>query len=71
MKWFPLNLDSWNLLDRNESFLAEEIFGEVREVEAINNEYAFITRVMKEKHFEQKLEALREIEVLSKIRVQE
>ncbi|MBQ1273914.1 MAG: homoserine dehydrogenase [Cellulosilyticum sp.] len=49
----------------------EEIFGEVREVEAINNEYAFITRVMKEKHFEQKLEALREIEVLSKIRVQE
>lgn len=49
----------------------EEIFGEVREVEAINNEYAFITRVMKEKHFEQKLEALREIEVLSKIRIQE
>ena len=48
-----------------------EIFGEVKEVEALNGEYAFITRVMKEKHFAQKLEALGEINVLSQIRVQE
>ncbi len=48
-----------------------EIFGEVKEVEALNGEYAFVTRVMKEKHFSQKLEALSDVKVLGKIRVQE
>ena len=48
-----------------------EIFGEVKEVEALNGEYAFVTRVMKEKHFAEKLEALGDVKVLSKIRVQE
>ncbi|MBP3887272.1 MAG: homoserine dehydrogenase [Cellulosilyticum sp.] len=48
-----------------------EIFGEVKQVEALNGEYAFVTRVMKEKHFSEKLEALSDVKVLSKIRVQE
>ena len=49
----------------------DEVFGEVKEVEALDGEYAFVTRVMKEKHFAQKIEALGDVVVLNKIRVQE
>ncbi|MBE6022126.1 MAG: homoserine dehydrogenase [Cellulosilyticum sp.] len=48
-----------------------EVFGEVEEVEALAGEYAFITNVMKEKHFAEKIEALGDVKVISKIRVQE
>ena len=49
----------------------KEIFGEVKEVEALSEEYAFVTEVMTEQSFAEKVEALKDVEVISKIRVQE
>lgn len=47
------------------------VFGEVKIIEPLPGEFAFVTRVMKEKHFVQKIEALGNVKVISKIRVQE
>ena len=47
-----------------------EVFGEVEEIDPLEGEYAFVTRVMKEKHFVEKVEALGDVKVLSKIRMQ-
>lgn len=49
----------------------KEAFGEIQEVEALPGEYAFVTSVMQEKHFAQKLAMLENVEVISKIRIQE
>lgn len=48
----------------------EEVFGKVKVVKGLENEYAFVTPQMKEKYFAQKLEALGELQVVSQIRVQ-
>ena len=47
-----------------------EHFGDVKVVEALQGEYAFVTNVMKEKHFDAKLEALGDVKVINKIRMQ-
>lgn len=49
----------------------EEVFGKVKVIEALADEYAFVTYTMKEKQFADKLEALDEVQVISKIRIQE
>ena len=49
----------------------KEAFDEIQEVEALPGEYAFVTRVMKEKHFAQKLGTMKDVKVLSKIRIQD
>jgi len=47
------------------------VFGEVEAVEGLANEYAFLTKVMKERHFKEKINDLGEIQIISKIRIQE
>ena len=47
------------------------VFGEVEAVEGLANEYAFLTKVMKERHFKEKINDLGEMQIISKIRVQE
>lgn len=46
------------------------VFGEVDVVDGLADEYAFMTRVMKEKHFTEKMNDLGEIQIISSIRVQ-
>lgn len=46
------------------------VFGEVEVVDGLADEYAFMTRVMKEKHFTEKMNDLGEIQIISSIRVQ-
>lgn len=46
------------------------VFREVDVVDGLADEYAFMTRVMKEKHFTEKMNDLGEIQIISSIRVQ-
>lgn len=48
-----------------------EVFGDVSPVDSLSDEYAFITKVMKEKHFAEKITNLGDLQIISKIRVQE
>ena len=47
------------------------VFGEVKEIESLEDEYAFITQVMKERQFSERMNDLGEMCVISKIRIQE
>lgn len=47
------------------------VFGEVEAIDGLADEYAFITKVMKERHFAEKINDLGEMQIISKIRVQE
>lgn len=47
------------------------VFGEVKTIEGLDDEYTFVTNVMKERHFSEKMNDLGEVQVISKIRVQE
>ncbi len=47
------------------------VFGDVETVESLADEYAFLTKVMKERHFKEKVNDLGEMQIISKIRVQE
>lgn len=47
------------------------VFGEVKAIEGLDDEYTFVTNVMKERHFSEKMNDLGEVQVISKIRVQE
>lgn len=47
------------------------VFGEVEVVEGLADEYAFRTKVMKERQFTEKINDLGEIQITSKIRIQE
>lgn len=47
------------------------VFGEVEAIDGLADEYAFITKVMKERHFAEKMNDLGEMQIISKIRVQE
>ena len=47
-----------------------EVFGEIKEVEALEGEYAFVTDQMTEKAFKTCIEELGKVKVLSKIRMQ-
>lgn len=47
------------------------VFGEVKAIEGLDDEYTFVTNVMKERHFSEKMNDLGEVQIISKIRVQE
>lgn len=47
------------------------VFGEVKTIDGLDDEYTFVTNVMKERHFSEKVNDLGEVQIISKIRVQE
>ena len=47
------------------------VFGEVKAIDGLDDEYTFVTNVMKERHFSEKMNDLGEVQIISKIRVQE
>ena len=47
------------------------VFGEVETLEGLSDEYAFLTQVMKERHFKEKVSDLGEMQIISIIRLQE
>lgn len=47
------------------------VFGEVKTIDGLEGEYAFVTEVMKERNFAERMNDLGEMTILSKIRIQE
>lgn len=47
------------------------VFGEVKVIESLEDEYTFVTNVMKEISFSEKINDLGEVQIISKIRIQE
>ncbi|MBU3805015.1 MAG: homoserine dehydrogenase, partial [Candidatus Cellulosilyticum pullistercoris] len=47
------------------------VFGEVEVIDGLDSEYAFITKVMKERQFAEKMNDLGEVQIISTIRIQE
>ena len=46
------------------------VFGDVKTIEGLEDEYAFVTEVMKERHFSERIKDLGEMPIISKIRIQ-
>lgn len=47
------------------------VFGEVEVIDGLDSEYAFVTKVMKERQFAEKINDLGEVQIVSTIRIQE